>query len=98
VWEAFSLDHRGSKAAPTKKIAATPISFLGSSTSEKKMPFPGFDTRKGQGDRARVFEAQFAASLWPFRINRSALNPTLPDHALFLMIRIFAARQRCKDS
>jgi hypothetical protein len=44
------------------------------------MPFPGFDTRKGQGDRARVFEAQLAASLWPFRINRSALNPTPPDH------------------
>jgi hypothetical protein len=58
----------------------------------KKMPFPGFDTRKGQGDRARVFEAQLAACLWPYRINRSALNPTPPDQSLFLMIKILAAR------
>jgi hypothetical protein len=48
---------------------------------EEKMPFPGFDTGKGQGDREKVFEAQLAASLGPCLIHRSDPNPTLPDRA-----------------
>jgi hypothetical protein len=60
---------------------------------KKKLPFPGLDTREGQGDRARVFEAQLAASLWPQRINRADPDPTLPDHPLqqFSLLKTFTA-------
>jgi hypothetical protein len=48
----------------------------------QKKPFPGFTPGKGLGDRAKIFEDQLAASLWPQRFNRAVSGPNPPDHSL----------------